>query len=126
VYPTLSKGINEHIASLTVFDNSSAPAAPLSQLNFAGTKWIDALTVAGQAIAEIFLSAVIGIYLTNLYARHRPAGGMDREFSKACAPLLGPPFPRVQSASRCQSQGNAAPSIFRHWAVSLTGQIGQR
>jgi len=28
--------------------------------------------VAGQAVAEIFLSAVIGMYLTSLYARHRP------------------------------------------------------
>jgi uncharacterized protein involved in exopolysaccharide biosynthesis len=28
--------------------------------------------VASQAIAEIFLSAVMGMYLTILYARHRP------------------------------------------------------
>jgi len=68
VYPTLSKGINEHIASLTVFDNAASPAG----LNFAGAKWIDVITVAGQAIAEIFLSAVMGMYLTTLYARHRP------------------------------------------------------
>jgi hypothetical protein len=72
VYPTLSKGISEHIASLTVFDNSAAAAAPVSRLNFAGAKWIDVITVAGQAIAEIFLSAVLGMFLTNLYARHRP------------------------------------------------------
>ena len=71
VYPTLSKGVNEHIASLTVFDAPSGAAAG-SELNFAGAKWIDVITVAGQAIAEIFLSAVIGIYLTILYARHRP------------------------------------------------------
>ncbi|HEY5910231.1 MAG TPA: hypothetical protein VJA21_06460 [Verrucomicrobiae bacterium] len=71
VYPTLSKGIDEQIASLTVFDTQSA-AAPGALLNFAGAKWIDVVTVAGQAIAEIFLSAVLGIYLTNLYARHRP------------------------------------------------------
>ncbi len=70
VYPTLSKGINEHIAALTVFDNPSAPAS--APLNFAGAKWVDVVTVAGQALAEIFLSAVIGIYLTTLYARHRP------------------------------------------------------
>ena len=72
VYPTLSKGINEHINSLTVFDNQSAASAPIVGLNFAGAKWIDVITVAGQAIAEIFLSAVLGMYLTNLYARHRP------------------------------------------------------
>jgi len=71
VYPTLSKSINEQIASLTVFDNGPA-AAGKSRLDFAGAKWVDVITVAGQAIAEIFLSAVLGIYLTNLYARHRP------------------------------------------------------
>ena len=70
VYPTLSKGIGEHIASLTVFDNSSPSSA--AGLNFAGAKWIDVITVASQAAAEIFLSAVLGIYLTTLYARHRP------------------------------------------------------
>jgi len=70
VYPTLSKGINEQIGSLTVFDNPSS--APASSLNFAGAKWVDVITVAGQAVAEIFLSAVLGMYLTNLYARHRP------------------------------------------------------
>src|SRR5437016_13455546 len=70
VYPTLSKGIGEHIAALTVFDNQSPSAA--AGLNFAGAKWIDVITVAGQFVAEIFLSAVMGMYLTTLYARHRP------------------------------------------------------
>jgi hypothetical protein len=70
VYPTLSKGIGEHIASLTVFDSQSPSSAV--GLNFAGAKWIDVITVASQAIAEIFLSAVMGMYLTTLYARHRP------------------------------------------------------
>jgi hypothetical protein len=68
VYPTLSKGIDEHIAALTVFDKPSSG----SGLNFAGAKWIDVVTVSGQAIAEIFLSAVMGMYLTSLYAKHRP------------------------------------------------------
>ena len=72
VYPTLSKGINEQIASLTVFDNSPSIGNRAGVLNFAGAKWVDVVTVAGQAIAEIFLSAVLGIYLTKLYARHRP------------------------------------------------------
>jgi len=71
VYPTLSKGIDEQIAGLTVFDSSSHTAAA-GRLNFAGAKWVDVITVAGQAIAEIFLSAVIGMYLTSLYAKHRP------------------------------------------------------
>ena len=72
VYPTLSKGINEQIASLTLFDSNSTGGGAVSRLNFAGAKWIDAITVAGQAMAEIFLSAVLGMYLTNLYGRHRP------------------------------------------------------
>jgi hypothetical protein len=72
VYPTLSKGINEHIATLTVFDNQTQAAPAALGLNFAGAKWIDVITVAAQATAEIFLSAVIGIYLTGLYAKHRP------------------------------------------------------
>jgi hypothetical protein len=72
VYPTLSKGIDEHIAGLTVFDNQTSGSPSGSGLNFAGAKWIDVITVAGQAIAEIFLSAVMGMYLTGLYARHRP------------------------------------------------------
>ena len=72
VYPTLSKGIGEHIASLTVFENPATAAAPVLGLNFAGAKWIDVVTVASQAIAEIFLSAVLGMYLTTLYSRHRP------------------------------------------------------
>jgi hypothetical protein len=67
VYPSLSKGINDQIASLTVFDNATPRG-----LNFAGAKWIDVVTVAGQAVAEVFLSAVLGMYLTILYTRHRP------------------------------------------------------
>src|SRR4029077_14706055 len=48
------------------------PTGTASGLNFAGAKWVDVVTVAGQAVAEIFLSAVLGMYLTILYARHRP------------------------------------------------------
>jgi hypothetical protein len=72
VYPTLSKGVSEQIASLSVFDNGPTSGSQGTGLNFAGAKWIDVITVAGQAVAEIFLSAVLGMYLTNLYARHRP------------------------------------------------------
>jgi hypothetical protein len=70
VYPTLSKGVDEQIAHLTVFDSSAGSNS--SRMNFAGAKWVDVITVAGQAIAEIFLSAVLGMYLTSLYSRHRP------------------------------------------------------
>lgn len=68
VYPTLSKSISEHIESLSVFDQASTKAA----VTGAGAKWVDAVTVASQAVAEIFLSAVLGIYMTMLYNRHRP------------------------------------------------------
>jgi hypothetical protein len=72
VYPTLSKGVDEQIESLTVFDNQKAESGGTARLNFAGAKWIDTITVVGQAFAEIFLSAVLGMYLTTLYTRHRP------------------------------------------------------
>jgi hypothetical protein len=72
VYPTLSKGIDEQIAGLTVFDNQPRTNAGAQRVNFAGAKWVDVVTVAAQAVAEIFLSAVIGMYLTSLYSRHRP------------------------------------------------------
>ena len=69
VYPTLSKGINEQIASMTVFDSPGSHSTP--GVNFAGAKWVDVITVGGQAVAEIFLSAVLGMYLTTLCAKHR-------------------------------------------------------
>jgi len=72
VYPALSKGINDQIASLTVFDAPTTSGAAPRGLNFAGAKWIDVITVAGQAVAEIFLSAVLGMYKTNHYSRHPP------------------------------------------------------
>jgi hypothetical protein len=72
VYPALSKGINDQIASLTVLDAPAATGAGSRGLNFAGAKWVDVVTVAGQAVAEIFLSAVLGMYMTHLYSRHRP------------------------------------------------------
>lgn len=66
VYPTLSRSPAEEVASLSVFDNSTA-----NSLTSGGVKKLDAMIVASQAIAEIFLSAVLGIYMTVLCARHR-------------------------------------------------------
>ena len=71
VYPTLSKGVDEQIAGLSVFDDA-AHGSPSKGVNFAGAKWVDVATVGAQAVAEIFLSAVLGMYLTSLYSRHRP------------------------------------------------------
>ncbi|MEW6156513.1 MAG: hypothetical protein AB1813_03735 [Verrucomicrobiota bacterium] len=71
VYPTLSKSTSEQIESLSVFDDSNK-GNPLHSLNAAGAKWIDVIIVASQAVAEIFLSAVLGMYVTMIYGRHRP------------------------------------------------------
>ncbi len=69
VYPSLSKTVAEHIETMSVFDSAPATAASASAT---GAKWIDVITVASQAIAEIFLSAVLGMHLTTLFNRHRP------------------------------------------------------
>lgn len=72
VYPTLSKSTTEHLSTLSVFDNSTAQGGILGGTTSNGAKIVDALIVASQAIAEIFLSAALGIYMTMIYARHRP------------------------------------------------------
>jgi hypothetical protein len=72
VYPTLSKTTTEHLASLSVFDSANANESFLRGTTAGGAKMVDAVIVAAQAIAEIFLSAALGIYMTVVYARHRP------------------------------------------------------
>lgn len=72
VYPTLSKSTTEHLQSLSVFDQPSANTGFLQSTTAGGVKVIDAIIVSSQAIAEIFLSAALGIYMTVLYGRHRP------------------------------------------------------
>lgn len=68
VYPTLSKSVSETIQTLSVFDQ---PANSQTAFSPGGAKWVDVITVAAQALAEIFLSAVLGIYMTIISARHR-------------------------------------------------------
>ena len=68
VYPTLSKTTEDHIQSLSVYDETGGE----SPLTSGGAKRIDMAIVVAQAAAEIFLSAVLGMYLTLLYTRHRP------------------------------------------------------
>ncbi|MGN6387622.1 MAG: hypothetical protein ACTHMT_15435 [Verrucomicrobiota bacterium] len=68
VYPTLSRSVSETIQTLSVFDQ---PANSQTAFSPGGAKWVDVITVAAQALAEIFLSAVLGIYMTIIYARHR-------------------------------------------------------
>ncbi len=67
LYPTLSRTVAESIASMSVMSDASGQA-----FNSAGVKRLDRLVVAAQALAEISLSAVLGMYMTQLYARHRP------------------------------------------------------
>lgn len=68
VYPTLSRSTAENIASLSVFDENGSESATTGS----GVKWVDAIIVSSQAVAEMFLSAVLGIYMTMLYQKHRP------------------------------------------------------
>lgn len=72
VYPTLSKTTDEHIESLRVYDQSASPNDASAAFTSGGAKRLDMIIVAAQAVAEIFLSAVLGIFMTVLYARHRP------------------------------------------------------
>lgn len=76
VYPSLSRTALEQLGSLDVFSGPvAAPAGDggfLAGTTAGGVKVLDMLLVAAQAIAEIFLSAALGIFLTRLYARHRP------------------------------------------------------
>ncbi|HAV62598.1 MAG TPA: hypothetical protein DCY13_09560 [Verrucomicrobiales bacterium] len=67
VYPALSMSTAERIASLTVTD-----ASPGASLTAGGVKTIDMIIVIAQGLAEICLSAALGIYMTQLYGRHRP------------------------------------------------------
>lgn len=72
VYPTLSKTTAEHIGSLSVFDENDSGSNSLNHLTSGGAKRMDMIIVAAQSIAEICLSAVLGIYMTMIYAKHRP------------------------------------------------------
>ena len=69
VYPSLSKTTEEQIGSLSVFDNGASGTA---ETTVTGVKTLDMINVIAQAISEICLSAVLGIYLTMIYQRHRP------------------------------------------------------
>lgn len=74
VYPTLSKTTSDYLGSLSVFDGSAgnSPSAPANSWSLGGAKRVDMMLVGAQAMAEIFLSAVLGMYMTQLYTKHRP------------------------------------------------------
>ena len=69
VYPSLSKTTEEQIGALSVFDSANNTD---SGTTATGVKTLDMINVIAQAIAEICLSAVLGIYLTMIYQKHRP------------------------------------------------------
>jgi hypothetical protein len=68
VYPTLSKSITDQLATVSVFDEGNSS----SQFSLGGARAVDMVMVFAQAIAEIFLSAVLGMFMTLIYVRHRP------------------------------------------------------
>ena len=69
VYPSLSKTTEEQIGALRVFDDGTTSD---NSTTATGVKILDMINVIAQAIGEICLSAVLGIYLTMIYLRHRP------------------------------------------------------
>lgn len=82
VYPSLSKSTDEMIGSLRVFDEDGS-GDPVMALGGGGAKILDMILVTAQSVAEVCLSAVLGMYMTQLYARHRPV-------RMAPNPLFGP------------------------------------
>lgn len=69
IYPSLSMTTEERIASITLHDSGDGQSPGMFP---GGAKTVDVALVASQALAEIFLSAVLGIYMARLYASHRP------------------------------------------------------
>ena len=70
VYPSLSKNTAERIQSLSVFDGPDARPSGLGAVNGAGARWVDVTIVGSQAVAELFISAALGIYMTRVASRH--------------------------------------------------------
>lgn len=72
VYPSLSRTTDEQIAALSVFAEPAVTDDSFWGTTAGGVKRLDMILVAAQAIAEICLSAALGIYMTQVYLRHRP------------------------------------------------------
>jgi hypothetical protein len=71
MYPSLSMTSTEQLESLTLFD-SAVSSTNSSEGMIGGVKSMDMVLVASQALAEIFLSALLGVFMTTVYQRHRP------------------------------------------------------
>ena len=91
VYPSLSKNTAEQIGSLSVFDTAGGQPSGLGSVNGAGTRWVDVVIVSAQAIAELFISAALGIYMTRVFARHTaprlPSNPLFRQLEEERAEL---------------------------------------
>jgi hypothetical protein len=137
VYPTLSRSTADQIEGLSVFGNSTEAASATA----AGVKWTDVIIVASQATAEIFLSAVLGIYMTMIYMRHRPVRLAENPMFMQLEQerrLLGDEVERERialaeakgSESRLQNQLNAlvsyAKSLFQHESALRRDQLHQK
>ena len=99
VYPSLSMTTEERIASLSVGGASAA----------GGVKTVDMVIVAAQAVAEICLSAALGIYMTQLYSRHRPV-----------KLVINPTFQKLDQERRTLEEK------IEKERMSLAGSLGQK
>lgn len=147
VYPTLSKSVTDQLETLSVFDERGTA---LSQLNPGGARIVDMFIVFSQAIAEIFLSAVLGIYLTMIYMRHRPIRfgtdpmfaqldeermRLERELEQARIALGGSKGQQAQLENQVVALSSYAKSIYHkesaahrestHQKEALLDQISQ-
>ena len=68
IYPSLSMSTAEQLESIQLFTDQET--ADLT-VPFGNVKWVDMALVVSQAIAELFLSALLGIYMTIIYQKHR-------------------------------------------------------
>jgi hypothetical protein len=107
----------------------------------AGVKWTDVAIVASQATAEIFLSAVLGIYMTILYQRHRPVrlaenplfGQLELERRSVAGEIEQERLALAEARggeSRLQNQMTAlaayARSLYQREAASRRDQLDQK
>jgi len=138
VYPTLSKSITDHLETLSVFDGGGSRPSPL---NPGGARAVDMIMVFAQAIAEIFLSAVLGIYMTLIYARHRPIRlgtdpvfaqldeerlRLEREVEEARMGLASSRGEETQLENQLAALASFAKSIYQKETVSHREQSQQK
>jgi hypothetical protein len=137
VYPTLSKSITDHLETLSVFDGGGSRP---SLLNPGGARAVDMIMVFAQAMAEIFLSAVLGIYMTLIYARHRPIRlgtdpvfaqldeerlRLEREVEEARMGLASARGEETQLENQLAALASFAKSIYQKETVSHRSRVSK-